>query len=117
MKGTSRQYRLEQLRLREAEGTLTEQEQAELLAIFAELDAEEAEALKPAKEKNQRLWEEKAELEEIASQLQDIVTEHKQLLTDARAYLTRLQSKRARLADKYYRLTGQNLSKEYIEAK
>ncbi len=61
MKGTNRQYRLEQLRLREAEGTLTEREQAELLAIFAELDAEEAEALKPAKEKSQRLREEKAE--------------------------------------------------------
>lgn len=115
MKGTNRQYRLEQLRLREAEGTLTEREQAELLAIFTELDAEEAEALKPAKEKSRQLQKEKAELEEIASQLQDIVTEHKQLLTDARAYLTQLQSKRALLADKYYRLTGQNLSKEYIE--
>ena len=75
MKGTNRQYRLEQLRLREAEGTLTEREQAELLAIFAELDAEEAEALKPAKEKGQRLQKEKAELEEIASQLQDIVSD------------------------------------------
>lgn len=94
MKGTNRQYRLEQLRLREAEGTLTEREQAELLAIFAELDAEEAEALKPAKEKGQRLQKEKAELEEIASQLQDIVTEHKQLLTDARAYLTQLHKGR-----------------------
>lgn len=115
MKGTNRRYRLEQLRLREAAGNLTKQEQAELLTIFAELDAEEAEALKPAKEKSRQLQEEKAELEEIASQLEDIVTEHKQLLTDTRAYLTQLQSKRALLADKYYRLTGQNLSKPYIE--
>ena len=110
MKRTNRQHRLEELRLREAEGTLTEQEQAELLAIFAELDAEEAEALKPAKEKSQQLPTEKEALEATALQLQDIVTEHKQLLTDARAYLTQLQSKRALLADKYYRLTGQNLS-------
>lgn len=110
MNGTNRQHRLEQLRLREAEGTLTEQEHAELLSIFAELDAEEAEALKPAKETNQQLQEEKTALEETASQLQDIVTEHKQLLIDARAYLTQLQSKRALLADKYYRLTGQSLS-------
>ena len=109
MKGTNRQDRLEQLRLREAEGTLTKQEQAELLSIFAELDAEEAEA-KLAKEKSQQLQEEKTTLEETALQLQDIVTEHKQLLTDARAYLMRLQSKRALLAGKYYRLTGQNLS-------
>ena len=110
MKHTNRQHRLEQLRLREAEGTLTKQEHAELLAIFAELDAEEAKALKPAKEKSQQLQEQKTALEETASQLQDIVIEHKQLLTDARAYLTQLQSKRALLADKYYRLTGQNLS-------
>ena len=88
---TNRQLRLEQLRLREVEGTLTEQEQAELLAIFNELDAEEAEALKPAKEKSRKLQIEKAELEEIALQLQTIVTEHKQLLTDARAYLTKSQ--------------------------
>ncbi len=88
---TNRQLRLEQLRLREVEGTLTEQEQAELLAIFNELDAEEAEALKPAKEKSRKLQIEKAELEEIALQLQVIVTEHKQLLTDARAYLTKSQ--------------------------
>ena len=109
MKGTNRQHRLGQLRLREAEGTLTKQEHAELLSIFAELDAEEAEALKPAKEKSQQLQEEKTALEETISQLQDIVTEHKQLLTDARACLTQVQSKRALLADKYYRLTGQNL--------
>ena len=82
MQRTNRQYRLEQLRLREAEGNLTEQKQAELLAIFAELDAEEAEALKPAKKQSRRLEQEKAELEEIASQLQDLVTEHKQLLTE-----------------------------------
>lgn len=111
MKHTNRQHRLEQLRLREAEGTLTEHERVELLSIFAELDAEEAEALKPAEEKSRKLQEEKTELEEIASELQDIVTEHKQLLMDARSYLTQIQSKRALLADKYYRLTGQNLPK------
>ena len=113
MKRTNRQHRLEELRLREAEGILTKQEHAELLAIFAELDAEEAKALKPAKEKSQQLQTEKEALEATALQLQDIVTEHKQLLTDARAYLTQLQSKRALLADKYYRLTGQNLSNQF----
>ena len=117
MQRTNRQHRLEQLRLREAEGVLTEQEHAELLAIFTELDAEEAEALKPAKEKSQKLQKEKAGLEEMALQLQDIVTEHKRLLTDARAYLKQLQSKRELLANKYYHLTGQNLSKTHVETK
>ena len=69
MKHTNRQHRLEQLRLREAKGTLTKQEQAELLSIFAELDAEEAEALKPAKETSQQLQEEKTVLEETAAEL------------------------------------------------
>ena len=61
MKDRNKQHRLEQLRLREAEGSLTEEEQAELLAIFVELDKEEAEALKPAKEKSRKLLEEKSE--------------------------------------------------------
>ena len=75
MKHTNRRHRLEQLRLREADGTLTEQEHSEILAIFAALDAEEAEALKPAKERSQQLQEEKTRLEKTASQLQDIVTD------------------------------------------
>jgi hypothetical protein len=54
-KNTNRQHRLEYLRIREAKGTLTEQEYAELIAIFAELDTEEAEALKPAMEKSRQL--------------------------------------------------------------
>lgn len=65
MKNANRQHRLEQLRLREVEGTLTKQEQAELLSIFAELDAEEAEALKPAKEKSRKLQNEKAHLPKL----------------------------------------------------
>ena len=117
MTRANRQHRLEQLRLREAEGILTKQEQVELSAIFNELDAEEAEAFKPAKEKSRKLHEEKAKLEETALQLQEIVTEHKQLLIDARAYLTQLRSKHASLVEKYHRLTGQDLRKEYIETK
>ncbi len=114
-KNTNRQHRLEYLRIREAEGTLTEQEYAELIAIFAELDAEEAEALKPAKEKSQQLKKDKTELEKTVGQLKDIVTEHKQLLTDAQSYLTQLQSKRAILADKYYRLTGHKLYERHVK--
>lgn len=117
MKHTNRRHRLDELRSREYEGTLTDQEHAELLAIFAELDAEEMEALKPAKEKSQKLQKEKENLEVIASQLQDIVAEHNQLITDARTYLTQLHSKRALLADKYYQLTGQNIPKDYLETK
>lgn len=113
MKNTTRQCRLDALRLREVEGTLTKQERAELDAIFAELDAEEAVALKPARKKSQKLQaklrQEKAELELTSSQLQDIINMQQKLSEDARAYLAQLRSKRAVLADKYQRLTGQEV--------
>ena len=87
MKHTNRQCRLGTLKIREAERTLTKQERIELDAIFAELDAEETEALKPARKRSQRLQakslEEKAELESTVAQLQDIINEHQQLLDDA----------------------------------
>ena len=79
MQHTNRQCRLDALKTREAEGTLTKQERIELDTIFAELDAEEAEALKPARKKSQRLQakalEEKAKLELTIAQLRDIISE------------------------------------------
>ena len=114
MKGTNRQCRLNTLKIREAEGTLTKQERIELDAIFAELDAEEAEALKPARKRSQQLqtkaFKEKAELESTVVQLQDIINEQQQLLDDACSYLAQLRAKRTLLADKYRRLTGQKLT-------
>ena len=78
MSATNRQSRLDTLKIREAEGTLTKEERTELDAIFAELDAEEAVALKPAREKHQALidslLEEERELEATIAQLQAIVT-------------------------------------------
>lgn len=80
MKDINRQCRLDTLKIREAEGTLTKQERIELDAIFAELDAEEAEALRPARKRSQQLqakaFEEKAELESTIAQLQDIIKLH-----------------------------------------
>ena len=114
MSATNRQSRLDTLKNREAEGTLTQEERTELDAIFAELDAEEAVALKPAIEKQQAfinsLLDEEAELETTIAQLQVIVTTQKQLVEDARAYLMQLRTKRAILADKYHTLTGEKLT-------
>jgi phage shock protein A len=99
MSATNRQSRLDTLKIREAEGILTEKERTELNAIFAELDAEEAVALKPAKEKHQAfidsLLEEERELETTIAQLQVIVTAQTQLVEDARAYLMQLRAKHA----------------------
>ena len=116
MSAKNRQRRLDTLKIREAEGTLTQKERKELYAIFAELDAEEAVALKPAVEKHQAfidsLLAEEMELETTIEQLQVIVTTQKQLVEDARAYLMQLCTKRAILADKYHALTGEKLTGE-----
>ncbi len=114
MKVTTRQCRLDVLKNREAEGTLTQQERSELDAIFAEIDAEEAAALKPAMEKyqaqNVKLLDEKVELETTVAHLQTIVAAQKQLLDDARSYLAQLRVKRAMLAEEYHRVTGHDLT-------
>ncbi len=74
MDAANRQNRLNALKIREVEGTLTQKERTELDAIFAELDAEEAVALKPTMEKHQAfidsLLEEEAALESTVAQLQ-----------------------------------------------
>ena len=114
MSAPNRQRRLDTLKIREAEGTLTQKERKELYAIFAELDAEEAVALKPAIEKHQAfidsLLAEEMELETTIAQLQVIVSTQKQLVENARAYLIQLSTKRAILADKYHALTGEKLT-------
>ena len=105
MDTTNRQNRLDSLKIREAEGTLTQKERTELQAIFAALDAEEAIALKAAMEKHREfidsLLEEEAALEATIAQLQIIGAAQKQLVKDARAYLRQLRAKRSVLTDKY----------------
>jgi hypothetical protein len=83
-----KQQRLDDFRLREAQGTLTSPEQAEMEALFAELDAEEAEAMRPVLE---RMEETQAKLQQEidrraaeATRLERIVREHKQLVAEAR---------------------------------
>ncbi len=116
MSATNRQHRLDTLKIREAKGTLTQKERKELDAIFAELDAEEAVALKPGIERDQAfidsLLAEEMELEATIAQLQVIVTTQKQLVEDACAYLMQLRTQSAVLADKYHALTGEKLTGE-----
>ena len=108
-----KQRRLDVLRVREAQGTLSEAEQAEVEALFAELDAEEALTMRPALERQQqrqaKLREEKEQLSASVDQLEEIVSEQEQLLADARSYLNWLRTKRAAIADKYYQITGHSL--------
>src|SRR5262245_3677912 len=77
MGNKDRQLRLDALRLREAQGILTEAEGAELETLFAALDAEEAEAMRPALERMRgrqaELQREKEQLEAEAAQLERAV--------------------------------------------
>lgn len=110
MANKARQQRLDGLRVREVQGILTGSERAEMEALFAELDAEEAEAMRPAREQQQReraaLQQQKDALAARAAQLERILTDQQQLLVEARAYLRQLRTRRAALADEYRRLTG-----------
>jgi hypothetical protein len=110
-----RQQRLDALRLREAQGILTEAERAEIEALFATLDAEEREAMRSALERMQgrqaELQQEKERLAAEAEELERIVREQEQLLAEARSYLHRLRTRRAALADEFQRSTGQELTR------
>jgi hypothetical protein len=115
MGNKDRQLRLDALRLREAQGILTEAERAELETLFAALDAEEAEAMHPTLERMQarqlELQREKEQLGAEAAQLERVVREQEQLLAEARSYLDRLRARRAALADEFQRITGRELTR------
>jgi hypothetical protein len=110
-----KQQRLDDLRLREARGSLTAAEQTEMDALFAELDAEEAEAMRPALE---RMEKTQAELQQEidrrtaeATRLERIVREHEQLLAEARSCLAQLRARRTELADEFRQITGTELTR------
>src|SRR2546426_2839882 len=96
-----KQQRLDLLRIREAEGLLTEAECAEMEALFAELDAEEAAALRPAMQRMQQrqadLRTEKEKLAAEAAQLERIAHAQEELLAEACSYLAHLRARRAEL--------------------
>jgi hypothetical protein len=82
-----KQQRLDALRVREAESTLTDAERVELEALFAELDAEEAKAIRPALERMERQQAElhaaKVQLEAETAQLKRIISEQEQRIAAA----------------------------------
>lgn len=109
-----KQQHLDALHVREAQGILSESERVEMEALCAELDAEEAEAMRPAMERMQHrqteLLVEKKRLQTEVAQLERIVNAQKQLLAESRTYLLGLRTKRAALADDYRRITGRELA-------
>lgn len=108
------QARFDQLRLRELAGALTPQEEAELAALVAGLEADEARCLAPAAERlraehealRERLRALQAENEELAR----LLSQQEQLAADGRRWLAEFEARHRLIHTAYARLTGEALS-------
>jgi hypothetical protein len=105
-----KQQQLDTLRQREAEGLLTEAESEVLRALLAELDTEEATALRPAIERmrarQEELSQERERVEQENERLAAILAKQERLLGEARTYLDHLRTERAALREEYRTVTG-----------
>lgn len=101
------QRQLDALREKELAGTLAADEQQQLELLFAELDAEEAEMLRPAMERmEQEHQQDQAELARLQRKkelLTTLAVQEEQLLQRAQAVLQEVQSEKARLRAEYER--------------
>jgi hypothetical protein len=104
----AKRERYDELRREGALRALTDRERADLAALKAELDAEEARAMKPALDRLAREADElraaKAEADARAGALERIVEQDQKLLAEARAYADRLRERRDALREEFDRL-------------
>lgn len=102
-----KQRQLDALREKGFAGTLTADEQQQLELLFAEMDQEEAERLRPALERmEQEHQQDQAEIARLQKKrrlLATLAAQEEQLLQRARAFLQEVQSEKARLRDEYER--------------
>jgi hypothetical protein len=109
-----KQNKLDQLRLREAQGTMTDAEGEALRVLLADLDAEEAATLGPAIERmraSQRdLSVEREQVDRENERLASILAKQERLLSDAQAYLNHLRAERSVLSEEYRAVTGRQSS-------
>jgi hypothetical protein len=96
-----KQRQLDALREKEFAGTLTADEQQQLELLFAEIEAEEEEMLRPAMERMERECQQKqaeiARLKRKNDLLADLAAQREQLLQRARAALQEFQNDKTRL--------------------
>lgn len=111
-----KQRQFDQLRSRELEGPLSDDEQRILDSLLALLDAEEARYLAPAIERmDQAAHHQEAQLAALQvrnEELATLVRQHEHLLHEAQAWLTAFEQRRRGLQDRYTRLTGTPLPTE-----
>lgn len=104
----AKRSRLDELRVKEAQAVLTQGERRELEALFAELDAEEAVALRPAMDRVageiEALRVERARVDARSLKLEHVIEQQERLLSEVRTYAGRVRARRAELADEIRRL-------------
>jgi hypothetical protein len=107
------QARLDRLRSNELAGTLAEPEKAELAALMAQVEADEAQALAPAMN---RLRAEVGELERELDSVQGeneelarLLAQQQVLAADARRFLAEFEQRRASILDALARFAGDPL--------
>jgi len=102
-----KQRQLDALREKEFAGTLTADEQQQLELLFAEMDREEAEMLRPALERmeqeHQQDQAEIARLQKEKALLATLAAQEERLLQRATVVLQEVQSEKARLRAEYER--------------
>jgi hypothetical protein len=102
------------LRHAETQGCLTEEDRVALDGLLADLDADEAEALRATDDQldaqARAMDAERAELDAKAAELERIAREEEGLLAEARAYVARLRQRSAALAEDFRRVTGRPIA-------
>ncbi|AGP33217.1 hypothetical protein SCE1572_01085 [Sorangium cellulosum So0157-2] len=104
------QSRLDRLRDKELSGTLTEPEQAELAALMARIEAEEAALLAPEMARlRAEAGDVAAELARVESeneQLAQLMAQQQALVADTRRFLEEFDRRRASILDGFARIAG-----------
>ena len=109
------QAKLDHLREKELAGALTATEQAELAALVAEVEAEEAQSLAPAmtrlRDDVEALTQEVRSVESRNEELARLLAQQQQqqLAADARSFLAEFDQRRASILDALARVAGDSL--------
>jgi hypothetical protein len=107
-----KQARFNALRMAERQGTLTEAEGVELLALTQELDVLEAAYLHPATE---RVRQEREALGEQNSKLEELLREQQDYLAAIRTLVADLEVRARRWRQRYMDITGRDWVEDKAE--
>jgi hypothetical protein len=107
-----KQARCNVLRIAERQGTLTEAEGAELLALTQELDALETAYLQPA---TARVRQEREALGEQNSKLEELLREQQDYLAEIRTLVADLEVRARQWRQRYMDITGRDWVEDKAE--